>query len=166
MVTTSTIEDRHLQNVYILLDRNPKHIHRYEEAKTDSTFIRMIPRSWTFIQREEEQIDWREMEAYYHLEEGIRFVSYKKFHAGGLTIEKKPLSFLDSIRLFDIGDVAESWLLEKGGKYVIGEHWFGQDTLLLNGKGKIFLLDKSTIRNDSIVMYEVEIRHYIKEIGQ
>lgn len=136
-VLLEKLENNDEYPIYLLLDRTSTGIY-YHEDLCDSSFIERIFRSWGIKQKEERSLD-------VSLEEGITFWSNKeKGCADEDKIEKKSILFLDSIRFHN-----EKWV---------------RDSFTFDSANKVYLLDKATIRGDSIVMYEVQVFQYRTEL--
>lgn len=121
---------------YLLLDRNSPNIH-YCSNDADTNFMSSAYRCWDFY-----NIDpYKKDSAFCYLYQPD---SRRLGVEGDWLIERKPLSFLDSITYYD-----EKWLMHGCSVFTtIPVKWDDK-------RPRGYILDQATIQNDSIVMYEV-----------
>lgn len=122
-----TDDNKHV--IYILLDRNSPGVYYHENLDIDdSSFVKVIPRTWQVRRL------WDTIQGY---REGISFSLRMESYKNGGRIERKPVSFLDSIHYYN-------------------EDWVRDSFSINHGAHSVYLLDEGTIRgSDSIVVYSV-----------
>ena len=112
------------KELYVLLDRTSPGV-CYSETQKDTTFVRMVPREWLVRQM---------LDTVGYYEKGICF-TFDPRNQYSNVIERKHLSFLDSIRYLNEDEVRNSFPVDSVS-------W-------------VYLLDEGTIKEDSIVIYRV-----------
>lgn len=121
---------------YLLLDRNSPHIN-YCSNDADTNTMSSAYRCWDFYNTDVSSKD--SVFCYLYQPDPQRLGVQ-----GDWLIERKPLSFLDSITYYD-----EKWLRHGWNVFTkIPVRWDDK-------RPRAYILDRATIQNDSIVMYEV-----------
>lgn len=123
-------------NIYLVLDRNSPNIEFTEMKKKNN-----LPSDWHYL------LDTNIKEDF------IYQITFTNFCAPLLNRfderKKVPISFIDSIVYMD-----EKYIREA---YYIDAHEFHWEKIK---DTKVYLIDTGTLKNDSVMMYEVDVRFY------
>lgn len=137
--------------VYLLLDRNSRNVN-YEEYHVNLPNNPNLNYDWSIESALRKSDKWVD---------GIELVFSCRQRINGVPwaycqIERKPLSFLDSVTYYN-----EWWLMHQDRSLLNVVCNMNNLTLILPPKARI--LDKGTISNDSITMYEVILEWFEEE---